>query len=165
MTLWFPCSALNVKVVQNKRGWTARAKSPNFCWRSRLARMHHEQGFRWWWFHVCCLSCRAVPVRGTHLRAARSSSTSWSSSGRASLVSSVKTYLTCLPSQGRQLRTGKSDVYQQPIAGTMCLFLCHTPTQDQPLVRRDEEVLDALGGHHLRMGGAQEEEGWRRRAL
>ena len=69
--------------------------------------------------------------------------TTSSSSGRASLVSSVKTYLTNLPSQGRQLRTSKSDVYQQPIAGlfpessrvkedplveeTKCLFLCHTP--------------------------------------
>ena len=33
-----------------------------------------------------------------------------SSSGRASLVSSVKTHLTNLPSQRRQLRTGKSDL-------------------------------------------------------
>ena len=43
-------------------------------------------------------------------------STSSSSSTWASLVSSVKTHLTKLLSQGRQLRTGKSDVYQQPIA-------------------------------------------------
>ena len=38
--------------------------------------------------------------------------------GRASLVSSVKTHLTTLLPlpPGEQLRTGKSDVYQQPIA-------------------------------------------------
>ena len=42
-----------------------------------------------------------------------SSSSTW-----ASLVSSVKTHLTRrgVFSQGEQLRTGKSDVYQQPIA-------------------------------------------------
>ena len=100
---------------------------------------------------------------------------------RASFVSSVQTYLTHLPSQGRQLRRGKSDVYQQPIACLsdesswvkedpwsrgQCVFSCVTlPSQDQPLVRWDEEVLDARGGHHLEVGAAQEEEGWRRRAL
>ena len=50
-------------------------------------------------------------------------STSPSSSTRASLVSSVKTHLATLPSQGEQLRTGKSDVYQQPIAGLTLLAL------------------------------------------
>ena len=70
-------------------------------------------------------------------------STSPSSSTWSSLVSSVKTHLTTLRSQGEQLRTGKSDVYQQPIAGlspksswvkqdllvegALCLFLSHTP--------------------------------------
>ena len=44
-------------------------------------------------------------------------STSSSSSTWASHVSSVKTHLTTLPPQGKQLKTGKSDVYQQPIAG------------------------------------------------
>ena len=40
-----------------------------------------------------------------------------------------------------------------------CLCSCVTlPSQDQPLV-------DARAGYHLRVGAAQEEEGWRRRAL
>ena len=102
-------------------------------------------------------------------------STSSSSSTWASLVSYVKTHLTTLPPQGEQLRTGKSDVYQQPIAslspessrvkedplvaGAMCLFLSHTP------ITRDEEVLDARGGLVVGVGGTQEEQGWRRRAL
>ena len=37
--------------------------------------------------------------------------------------------------------------------------------RDQPIVRRDEEVLDARGGHHFGVGAAQEEQGWRRRVL
>ena len=78
--------------------------------------------------------------------------------------------------------TGKSDVYQQPMQaclpsragskrtplgrGGKCVSSCVTlPSQDQPLVRRDEEVLDARGGHHLGAGAAQEEQGWRRRAF
>ena len=51
-------------------------------------------------------------------------STSPSSSARASLVSPVKTHLATLPSQGGQLRTGKSDVYQQPTAFLILLALC-----------------------------------------
>ena len=70
------------------------------------------------------------------------------------------------------MRTGKSDVYQQPIAGlspesswvkedplvegTVCLFLRHTPITSRPVA----EAADGGAG-----GAAQEEEGWRRRAL
>ena len=70
------------------------------------------------------------------------------------------------------MRTGKSDVYQQPIAGlspesswvkedplvegTVCLFLWHTPITSRPVA----EAADGGAG-----GAAQEEEGWRRRAL
>ena len=50
-------------------------------------------------------------------------STAPSSSARASFVSHVKTHLTTFSSQGRQLRTGRSDVYQQPIAGLTLLAL------------------------------------------
>ena len=32
-------------------------------------------------------------------------------------------------------------------------------------MRRDEEVLDARGGPVVGVGGTQEEQGWRRRAL
>ena len=93
--------------------------------------------------------------------------------GTASLVSPVKTHLATLPSQGGPLRTGKSDVYQQPIAGLThrgstqreCGFLCldvvlcsllshalsqvHRRQKQLELesrkgdFRRDEEVLDA----------------------
>ena len=51
-------------------------------------------------------------------------STSPSSSARASLVSLAKTDLTKLPYQGRQLSTGRSDVFQQPIAGLSLLAWC-----------------------------------------
>ena len=47
-----------------------------------------------------------------------------------------------------------------------CVCSCVTlPSQDLALVRRDEEVLDGRGGHHLRVGAGQEEQDWRRRAL
>ena len=100
---------------------------------------------------TCCLGITVTRRRP---------STSSSSSGRASLVSSVKTYLTNLPSQGRQLRTGKRDVYQQPVAclspksswvkedpsgrGDNVFVLVSLPSQDQPLVRRDEGTFQAM---------------------
>ena len=49
----------------------------------------------------------------------------------ASLVSPVNTHLTTLPSQGGQLRSGKSDVYQQlPLDVVLCSLLSHAPSQD-----------------------------------
>ena len=74
-------------------------------------------------------SCVLVPLVPTLItrrrrRVPSTMSTSRSSSARASLVSPVKTRLTTLPSEGGQLRTGKSDVHQQPIAGLTLLALC-----------------------------------------
>ena len=65
-----------------------------------------------------------TPITRRRWRVPSTMSTSPSSSARASLVSLVKTHLATLPSQGRQLRTGKSDVYQQPIAGLTLLAFC-----------------------------------------
>ena len=65
-----------------------------------------------------------VPVTRRRRRVPSTMSTSPSSSTRASLVSSVNTHLATLPSQGGQLGTDNSDVYQQPIAGLTLLALC-----------------------------------------
>ena len=81
-----------------------------------------------WSLRACCASFLSHLLSQVHRRQTPTSS---SSSGRASLVSSVKTYLTNLPSQGRQLRTGKSDVYQQPIAGLDLVLVSHFPAQEQ----------------------------------
>ena len=105
-----------------------------------------------------------------------------SSSGRASLVSSVQTRhvsWSSLPgwARGQARVTGTSNRSQAlssragsertpPGRGDIVVCSCVTlPSQDQPLVRRDEEVLDARAGHHPRVGAAQEEERYRRRAL
>ena len=93
---------------------------------------------------------------------------------RASFVSSVKTRHVSWSSLSGQ--ASEQGVCVQKVAGSAngsnwpsrskgqrvcsCVTLSR---QDQPFLRRDEEVLDARGGHHLGVGAAQEEEGWRRR--
>ena len=51
----------------------------------------------------------------------------------ASFASLVSTHLTTLSSQGGQLRTGKSDVYQQPPLDVVsCFLLSHAPITSPP---------------------------------
>ena len=110
-----------------------------------------------------------------------SPSTCSSSSGRASCHVSRQDTSRGVPSQGRHEDRQESRVPATdrrpgsrvelgqrglPLSRGQCVCSCVTlPSQDQPHVRRDEEVLDARGGLHLRVGAAQEEQGWRRRAL
>ena len=100
---------------------------------------------------------------------------------RASLVTVAFTrhILTTLPSEGVMSWsvvswTGKSDVYQQPLADlhghcnnhivTSCVFCASRPNLYHKTTAAST-VLDARGGLVLGVGGAQEEQGWRRRAL
>ena len=117
----------------------------------------------------------------------RKMSTSSSSSAWASLVSSVKTHphhfalsgcgvMECSLRDWEERRLPATEC--RPVSA--CTVLLHRgstqsgcvvfpsvtlPSQDEPIVRRDEEVLDARRGLDLRVGAAQEEEVWRRRAL
>ena len=123
---------------------------------------------------LCVCSCVTFPSQ-VHRR--QTPSTSSSRSGRASLVSSVKTrHISWSSVSGWALEQGVcACVHKEAGASSarwgygapmgemrsrgQCLCSCVTlPSQDQPLV-------DARAGHHPRVGAAQEGEVWRRRAL
>ena len=119
-------------------------------------------------FFVCSL-CHSPITR----RPPTISPPSWSCSGRASLVSSVKTRHISRSSLPR-VGIGASCVCVQKVAGAspdrwdkegptllrgQCFCFCVT------LLSQDKPLVDARAGHHHRVGAAQEEEGWRRHAL
>ena len=169
-TMWFPCSALNVKVVRSSRQAQTNGRSNYESHKGSHVCCECKIG----WKQACLMNMVSDGDRSTSLlqddggdhippcqlpQAVRHGqalcylsrhisqrcaprASSW---GQARATSTSNRSQACLPSRAGSNKTSWSREH--------CVCFCHTlPSQDQPIMRRDEEVLDARGGSARRAG-------------